>query len=412
MKRLEKIVIVIIVSLLVSSVAIVCFKNFSKRYDHSVKPHITSRAIPFEANVKSNNILLDSYGESYKFARNAWDMQNCYGKVFISSGDYDKNSGATKIICYDCKTDEFVKLDSVGSEQLSRFFLFDKYLYTTAIDPVNWGVGEFYRISVESEAGEQFEKYQALPSNIHCFDMDSFDDKLFFSGSVASYANYSMIQYIEKKDMPVKDISKTKQIYLYKNGERIPNEKCYRVYELIVFKENLYAWHRGVEYDDEYSGLYVYNKNANRFDFIEGEKSLKYITSRKDSNIDFNYIQAEYKYGSKLILVNNGLYYTDDLLNYTECSFGEDYEGFIAKDVIEVSEQIYVLASKQLTDGSYETAVFVTEDLKTFSKVLYFNASSYMTSFAICNDTIIFGEGGTRQNTADSCGKLYTFKLD
>ena len=65
MKLVEKIVIAVMVVLLVSSVALVGYKKFCEQNENNVEPRITSRAIPFEANVKSNNILLDSYGKLY-----------------------------------------------------------------------------------------------------------------------------------------------------------------------------------------------------------------------------------------------------------------------------------------------------------------------------------------------------------
>ena len=111
------------------------------------------------------------------------------------------------------------------------------------------------------------------------------------------------------------------------------------------------------------------------------------------------------------MFANNGLFYTSDLKNYTECSFGEDYNGFIAHDLLEIDGQLYVLASKEI-NGKHKTCVFVTEDLEQFAEVLNFESNSYMISFEYIDKTFIFGEGGTAKDTAESCGNLYAVKVE
>ena len=409
MKINKKIVLVVSVVLSLAVVfGVIAF------YPFKPKAKIVSAKQPVSVTLSNpSTALIDEYSENYMFARNPWDMQTYNGKVYIGAGDYGENSGPTKIICYNSEDGSFEKCDSIYSDQISRFYIFDDCLYTVSVDPVNWGIGEFYR-KTKNDENDWFDYYSVLPSFAHCLDMEEFDGKLFFCGQVQDNDNYAMIQYIEKSDMPVESINTTKHAFIYKDGKKITEEYIRVVVcELIVFEDNLYAWHNSSErIGVPYEGLYIYNKEECRFDYIEGEKTLTPVTKKGDNQYDYDLIQAQVEYDGKLVFANNGLLFTDDLKNYTECSFGEEYEGFIARDLLEIEGQLYVLASKELENGKFKTCVFVTENLKNFSEVLNFEADSYMISFEYIDKTFIFGEGGTLKNTAKSCGNLYTVKID
>ena len=409
MKINKKIVLVVSVVLSLAVVfGVIAF------YPFKPKAKIVSAKQPVSVTLSnSSNALVEQYSEEDMFARNPWDMQVYDGKIYISAGDYGANSGPTKIICYDSKTGRFTNCDDLYSEQILKFYVFDDCLYSVSADPVSWGCGDFYR-KTKNDEYEWFESYSVLPSMYHCLDMEEFDDKLFFCGQVMNPDEYGMIQYVEKSDMPVEFIDTTKHAFIYKDGKKITEEYIrVAVCELIVFEDNLYAWHNSSEIIGEpYEGLYIYNKEESRFDYIEGEKTLTPVIEKGDNQYDYDMIQAQVEYDGKLVFANNGLLFTDDLKNYTECSFGKGYENFVAHDLLVIEEQLYILASKELANGKFETKVFVTEDLEEFSEVLNFKADSYMISFEYIDKTFIFGEGGTLNNTAKSCGKLYTLKLD
>ncbi len=382
-------------------------------YPFKPKAKVVSQKQPVSVTLPNPSTALIEQYSNYMFARNPWDMQTYNGKVYISAGDYGENSGPTKIICYDPQDGSFEKCDSIYSEQISRFYVFDDCLYTVSVDPVNWGVGEFYRKTKDDEY-DWFEYFTVLPSSVHCLDMAEFDDKLFFCGQVQDNDNYAMIQYIEKSDMPVDYDDTTKHAFIYKDGKEITDEYLRVVVsELIVFKDNLYAWHNSSErIGDPYEGLYVYNKEECRFDYIEGEKTFEPVVEKGDSQYDYALVQADVEYDGKLVFANNGLLYTEDLKNYTECNFGKGYEDFVARDLLVIEDQLYILASKQLENGKFKTCVFVTEDLEKFSEVLNFEANSYMISFEYIDKTFIFGEGGAYKDIPESCGNLYSIKVE
>ena len=377
----------------------------------TLKSNIISSDQPIAITLPRPSDALSGIYWGLNFARNPWDMQAFDGKVFISSGDYGENSGPAKIIAYNPKDGSFSNIDSLYSEQITRFYVSGDTLYTFAIDPISWGNGEFYA-KKKGSGDSRFEYFDVFPSFVHCLDMIEYDDKLFFCGQVMD-RTYSLVQYINLSDMPVVDESTTHHPRMYKDGVLVTGEHILiSMCELFEFEGNLYAHHISSErIGDPYAGLYVYNKELDRFDYVEGEKTLKPVLDKHDGNVDYDLIQAEVTYDNKLVFANNGLFYTSDLKNYTECSFGEDYKGFIAHDLLEIDGQLYVLASKQLKNGKHKTCVFVTEDLEEFAEVLNFESNSYMISFEYIDKTFIFGEGGTAKDTAESCGNLYAVKV-
>ena len=417
MKELNK-KILISVCALVLAVA-VCF-SVTEIFYGKVKAKIVSSKQPVEITLpKADTSLIDFYNErgegEYKFAAQAWDMIEYKGKVFLSAGDYNSNSGSAPIYYYDPKAKKFEYCDSAYTEQISEFEIINDKLVTTAVDPVAWGVGEYY---VYNEQDDKFDYYSTLPSNIHCYDIEYFDGKYFFSGSVDNGEDYSGIQWIDEKDFCSDDLSKTHQAFLMVDGKRNPLD--FRVYQLFAYKDELFAWHYEAipeEFHEQlgvskYLGLFKYNKKKNCFEKLSNEYNLDPIIEKVDHKIDLAKIQAKQIYDDKYVFVNNGLLFTEDFKNYTECSFGEGYDGFIAHDMFEREGQLYILASKEMENGKYKTCVFVTENLEKFSEVLHFESESYMISFEFVDNTFIFGEGGSVENMPDSCGDLYIVKLD
>ena len=379
------------------------------------KAKIVSAKQPVQITLpKADTSLNDFYNErkegAYRFAAQAWDMIEYDGKVFLSAGDYDINSGSAPVYYYDPKTQTFEYSDIVYTEQVLEFEVFENKLVTTSIDPVSWGIGEYY---VYNKQDNKFDYYTTLPSNIHCYDIEYFDGKYFFSGSVNDTENFSGVQWIEKEDFCSPDKDKTHQAFLTVDGERIPKFFNMRVYQLFAYKDELFAWHFASvpEEFQKYFGLFKYNKEKNCFEKAD-EYNLDPIIERIGQGIDYSIIQAKLIYDDKYVFANNGLLYTEDFKNYTECSYGEGYEGFLARDMFEREGQLYILASKKLENGKFKTCVFVTENLKDFSEVLNFEADSYMISFEHVDNTFIFCEGGAEENTADSCGNLYAVKVE
>ena len=144
MKNTKKIIIAASVVLILALVFTVILINPFK-----LKAKIVSAKQPVQITLpKADTSLKDFYNEKgegkYKFAAQAWDMIEFKGKVFLSAGDYNINSGSAPVYYYDPKARKFEYCDSVYTEQVSEFEIINDKLITTAVDPVSWGVGEYY----------------------------------------------------------------------------------------------------------------------------------------------------------------------------------------------------------------------------------------------------------------------------
>ena len=414
MKKSKKIILAIVAIVLVAVIAIGGSYIYNECF--TLKAKIVSSAQPISLTLpKPYRGYIDFYNErsggEYPFATQAWDMQVYDGKVFLAGGDYDKNSQATPVFTYNPKTEKFQYCDIVYTEQVGAFEVFDGRLMAVAIDPVAWGGGEYYVYNKKKNA---FDYYTTLPTNIHCYDVEYFDGKYFFAGSVNDTINCSGVQWIDEKDICSTDKTKTHHSFLTVDGERIPEYLNMRVYELFAYKGELFAWHNALVPDEfkKYFGLFKYNKQTDCFEKLGDEYTMAPVEKKIQNEIDYMEIQAKLIYDDKYVFANNGLLYTEDFKNYTECEFGEGYEGFLAHDMFEREGQLYILASKKLKNGKHKTCVFVTEDLKEFAEVLNFESESYMISFEHIDNTFIFCEGSRDDNPTDNRGNLYAVKVE
>ena len=348
---------------------------------------------------KVDDPFIDCYDIS--FPKNPWDMQLFDNKIFIGAGDYDRNTGCVDLKYYDVKKDEMCFAGSVGSEQICNFYLYDNAIYTVSIDPVEWGVGEYYKYE---KGNDRFDIYTVLPQNIHCYDMIKFDNKYFFSGSVLNNETSSMIMYIDEKDMDSGRRQNTKDIWLYNGDEKIDPLECIRVYDLFEFKGKLYAWH--------YLGIreefFVYNKAKMRFEMCEDGETLIPVLKQRKAGESYSHISHDFSYAGHYCFINQGMKYTDDLKKYKTVNVGK---GYIIRDAIERDGYLYLLASKKISDKKYQTAVFLTTDLKKCTKMCYFTADSYMISFEYCKGVLLFGEGGLDGSELKSIGNIYKVNL-
>ena len=370
-------------------------------FDDPVKnnPIFTDFDKPFKAKLEK---IDDPFAEMYstQFPKNPWDMQVFDNKIFIGAGDYAENTGCVDMKYYDIKKDEMCYAGAVGSEQISRFYLYDNALYTVPLDPVEWGVGEYEKYE---KGHDKFDIYTVIPQCVHCLDMIKFDKKYFFSGSVLDNESSSMVVYIDEKNIDYNDRHNTKDIWFYKNGKKLEPNECFRVYDLFEFEGKLYAWHYG-NFDE---GLFVYNKEKMRFDACQDGKTLKPVTDRYTRKEFYIFINHDFSFDGHYCFINRGMQYTDDLKKYKNVNVGK---GYIIRDAIIRDGYLYLLASKK-TGKKYQTAVFLTDNLKDFHKMCYFTTESYMISFEYCNGVMLFGEGGPEKTTLKSVGNIYKLKL-
>ena len=63
------------------------------------------------------------------------------GKIFMGLGDYDINTGNTKVLYYDTNSNSLGYSGTIADEEIQKFEILDNKLYTTGCDPTEaWGI--------------------------------------------------------------------------------------------------------------------------------------------------------------------------------------------------------------------------------------------------------------------------------
>lgn len=357
---------------------------------------------------------LSRYDNSSKeniFARNPWDMIIYNGMVFFGSGDYDQNKAPSYIGCYDPKTDKaYVFQDYFDDEEVSRFRIIDGRLISPGIDPSNNAIMHYFELN---EAGNSFINY-AMPSDwrMHNFDMVEFDGKIFMGTGTNAGRNRSAVMVSTDGGKTFSGVNAVKDGTVV-NGTL--DGGFDRAYDFFICSGELYALitHTGTS---GYNGIYKYNADSNQFEYY-GDHSI--ITAGRNSIyygkttgwMNYSYVQASAEFAGKTVICTGELFTTDDMYVYTQLGFGGS--SAIYTDMIVKDDTLCFLAITENDDGTFTNAVYKTEDLKKFTKVLEFTGSTYMRSMEYVSGAFIFG-AGTRLNDSAStdCGSIYRVRVD
>ena len=399
------------------------------------------------------------YGTKY-YARNIWDMAVKDGKVLLSMGDYDTNTGAVPIYYY--KNDSKTKYNctyysprttsGLSSEAIERFFRIGGEIYAVATDPLGGEHGSYYKYDSATNKWTDFYK---LPLNIHSYDMVEYDGEIFFAGMVhgantqriatcmqkiskdklGSNTNVSKVDFYNMKGEKMGIYSFT---YKDQNGNTVTSQgsNLWRSYDMFVFKGQLYAAHYTTARSN--AGLFKYDKQNNRFVQMYSGSAIKGFMSVVDNRthvatykyndgttktVLYHYsfdtnkeVQTPVKVGKEVIdsepmcqakistpdtfvAVCNGIFKSKDVKTFEKVSLGTGYENYVTRDAFELGGKYYFLASQMNGTDDYTTAVFETDgNFTKFRKVLSFPTKSFARSFAYNDGMLYVGLGSNVRN--------------
>ncbi|MBR1377174.1 MAG: hypothetical protein IJ565_05155 [Bacilli bacterium] len=332
-------------------------------YDYTNK--IVDLGVPLSAKYpgeSENNVL----------SRNVWDLQAYNNKIYIGSGDYDKNTGPVDIYSYNTLTNQFVKEVTVDDEQINRFVIIDGKLMAPGIDRHSggWDLGNYYVL----ENGKWTTK--TIKDAIHNFDLIKYNGALY-----AGIGNDSDSSIIKTTD----NGNSWSYVYMYDiNGNKITvteaNSAYTRVYDLFEFKNNLYAI-------SNYK-IYKYIQSDNIFK----EMNNKVVSFGSSPVLFYFPLKTKMQYKNNMVFVNGMIGYTNDLENFTYTSF-DRYSS--VNDMVEVNNELYVLCNTVIDNVTY-VSVYKTNDLTTWNPVMYFEYTDPAKSFEFVNNAFYFGFGSTR----------------
>ena len=176
-------------------------------------------------------VICDQWYPDNYTARFVWDLKVWNGKLYRASGDYDKNSGAAMILCYDIAKQSWAVTGYTADEAIHGFEEIDGTLYAAGIDPTGgWDLGNYYVLK-----DGMWEQVRNLPNGVHNFDMIEHDGKIFAGLGTETVGNTVAVS---------EDGGKTfKFAPLYKDGQpyKPSGAKSSRTYEFVKYNGQVYA---------------------------------------------------------------------------------------------------------------------------------------------------------------------------
>ena len=319
-------------------------------------------------------------------ARSPWDMAIFGDKLYIGSGDYDKNSGPVDMWCYDIKNGTWSNSGTLPEEEIDRFCLIDGKLAVPGIDPQeDWSLGNYYVLE-----NEQWVKFRNINGGMHTFDMIEFDGML-FAGLGVSSGSYPIVCS--------KDGGKTfETIPLQKDGENIDTSgsQNVRVYDLFAFKDKLYATFMYGESEITYD-LYRYENGV----FVYDNQWYGKIHQIKFTN---NIITGKTQFADHMYFTTGYLYATEDMANFTRIAFPDSQTVY---DVCKDENYLYALCAIKLDDGKYKVSVYRNDGriLTNFHEIFNFTYDVPPLSIACQDENFFIGMGDTH-NVHDKNGMI------
>ncbi len=320
-------------------------------------------------------------------AQTPWDMIIFDNKLFIGSGDYDKNCGPAKIACYDIATNEQT-IYTVPDEQISNFSVINGKLTSPGIDPMNdWSIGNYYIFNENT-----WETKRNIPRGIHTFFMLEFEDKIFAALGT------------DKDHFPVAVShdggNSFYEVKFEKNGQPYPvNDSLNdRVYNMFVLNEQLYV----IRFSSGEYEVFIYDGGT-----------FKYVTAWVYDIVfpSFDHFSQKSDF-SACVTHNDTYFFSTGYLFKTKDAKNIEYveldENILIIDQYENNGILYALAIKENPDDSFASAIYqITENGCIF--LFEVTNDSYAVSFAVDNNNFYLGFGYNKTDPLQS-GKIILYK--
>lgn len=326
-----------------------------------------------------------SYYPKHVSSRGIKTLKAFNGKIFMGLGDWNDNTGPTKILYYDTKSNKVVSSGTIADEAIETFTIIDKKLYTTGTDPkAAWGYGSYYQYN---ETDNKWEQHQKKHGWIHIFKMVEFENKLFLCGSTQK--NFTPIQYSDDNGEVFNNI------FLYKDSEQLPFDEELRCYNLISYDNNLYGFVASTN-NKKIDGIYKYDSKENKFNYIANlpDSSIHWFARFPKHSIFKN--KFIYLSGSHVYSTTDFKQFTPILANlFGKTVLNPDYVFYStgtenAQDSLVVDDTLYLLTYKK--DGnSYLARIYATKDLSTTQLIYELETPSTPFTFEYYDNSFYIG---------------------
>ncbi len=322
-------------------------------------------------------IINNPYKDLSNNAKNPWDMIIFDGYLYVGAGDYDKNISPKNAYRYHFEAEAWEECGEIPDEQIDRFIVIDNQLYIPGTDPTEgWAYGNFFRLE-----NDKFVKYRTLPNAIHTFDLVEYQGKL-FAGIGRSDGKFPVL-VSEDGGETFKDVP-------FSGTEELEDE---RVYQLFVFKENLYAL----------CGKQIFEYKDDEF-VLNSDWTDKYYRGYEF----YTRIPAEAVFKDMLFFTSGYLYRCEEI---------EDIK-FVGKNGITVTdmavygEKLYLLCFEEKEEGNYRITLRESLDSRTTRIVWELEYSLPALSFALEGNRVFLGIGDVSDEDSNFKGDILTFEVE
>lgn len=327
--------------------------------------------------------------------RNIWDMTVFDGKLYIGSGDYDKNAGPVEAWCYDIISREWSNSGTLPDEQINRFIIIDSELIVPGTDPqADWTYGNYYVLR-----NGKWKINRTIPGGIHNFDMVYYHDKL-FAGLDVVPGKYPVVCSNDNGNTFT-------EVEFWKEDEKLntSDNLMIRTYELIILNDTLYAVYA---YDKSDSSNIIYDlyRYENERFIYDNRWSYKIIRLR------YWYMDIGDKavFKDKLFFTTGYLFMTENMKNLTYVNLPDTDTVW---DIFKTDNALFVLGSKKLTDGSFLISVYKnsTGEEDAFTKLFSFNYELPARCFTYSDRVFYFGMGALNSDN-EKMGTVLSIQIN
>lgn len=303
------------------------------------------------------------FGEKYSTLPEAIrpaDMIVFDGNLYLGCGDYTGNRGPIDMWRYSLSENEWEISGVVRDEAIHRFNVINGVLMAPGIDPKDaWSMGNIYVLK-----NDEWITKRTVTSSVHCFDLESFDGKIFAATHLSNGYQYVAVSHDNGETFA--------NIPMMKNGEYVTGDNHY--YDVMTIGGKLYAF-----CDNE---LYEYTENG--FEYVE---SLFYGMQMSGLGMRaFWPIYADEEVNGKHYFATGNLY---ACTNVDDLHYVNVDQSIRIHDLYQYNGELFALSVTN-NKGKFINAVYKIVD-ESLEKVFEFEHDALALTFAVYENSFYLG---------------------
>ncbi|MBR5241666.1 MAG: hypothetical protein IKV20_00880 [Clostridia bacterium] len=328
---------------------------------------------------KLPDVIAAHYGDSIT-PRNVWDMEILDGRLYVSTGDYDKNSGRTPLFVYDISTDTWDTSYLTNDEALGDMRMIDGTLFIAGNDSCgDWDAANYYTVR-----DGRAEIHATLPNGAHCFDAFLYEGICYFGIGTVTNTDSPVIAY---------DGETYTAVPFFKDGVSLFSDEgraFFRAYNFFPQGGELYALVISERQDGGSINYEIYRLEDSGFEFYSDLRGKGIGFYVKDGKRIYQNLFKTIALGEETLFTSGRLFSTADFLTYEELT----PEGRVVSDLYAYGDRVFVLSFEEEEKGSFMNTVSEYVDGELVDLCRFSTLNSYALSLAYDGESFFVGTGG------------------